>query len=357
MKSVLRNLAADMCRITGATSLARRAGRSSLVILCYHRILPVAKRNAYTLPTLAVTPEAFDAQVAVAARHYRCLPLREAMAALEKGTPSQPLLTVSLDDGYADNAVHAAPVLEKHGVRATFFVVSGLIDSTERTWYDLLGRLVQHAATQLIPELSRKPDETNPVAVWIAEHFRHRHGLNISRILAAAKALPHTTRREVMNRLYAVAPPDLLQNDDDRLMTRGQLNLLASRGHEIASHTVTHPLLPRLTDDELHAELIDSKTAIAQMTGAEVVSLAYPNGDHDDRIVAAARAAGYRFAVTTRPGRNRRTADPLRLSRLYVSQERTSRGNGACSSGLFELELAGLADHVFLRRRRQESTP
>ncbi len=352
MKTLVRSLAASTLHFARVTALARNANRSSLVILCYHRVLPLLERANYIIPALAVTPDIFEAQMATAIRHYHCVPLRDAMNLWKKPAPHKPLLAITFDDGYADNAIHAAPILEKLGVRATFFVVSGLIGTSERAWYDLLGRMVQRMAKEPIAELARKPDEGDPVAVWIAEHFRHRHGLSVARIVAAAKALSHELRSAVISRLRAAAPDDLLQDRSDQMMSREQLRNLASQGHEIASHTMTHPLLPQLPDDTLRSELTASKETIEQVTGAGVTSFAYPNGDHDNRVVDAARAAGYHQAVTMQSGLNPRGADPLRLRRIYVTQERFSRGNGAFHAGLFEMELSGLADRLFLRRHR-----
>jgi peptidoglycan/xylan/chitin deacetylase (PgdA/CDA1 family) len=352
MKSLVRSLAADTLQLARVTALARKSNRSSLVILCYHRVLPTPERENYIIPALAVTPEAFEKQIAVVVKHYHCVPLHEAVNKWKEPAHDKPLLAITFDDGYADNALHAAPILEKFGVRATFFVVSGLIGTAERAWYDLLGRMVQRMARQPIAELTRKPAEDDPVAVWIAEHFRHRHGLSVTRIVAAAKKLPHALRIDVMVRLRAAAPDDLLQDSSDQMMSPEQLRYLASRGHEIGSHTMTHPLLPQLNDDDLCSELTASKEFIEQVTGAGVTSFAYPNGDHDNRVVDAARAAGYHCAVTMQSGLNPPGADPLRLRRIYVTQERFSRGNGAFRAGLFEMELSGLADLLFLRRHR-----
>lgn len=352
MKSHIRSLVADTLQLTSVTALARKANRSSLVIVCYHRVLPALERENYIIPALAVTPDMFEAHLATAIKLYHCVPLHEAMNKWKKPAHDKPLLAITFDDGYADNALHAAPILEKSGARATFFVVSGLIGTAERAWYDLLGRMVQRMAREPIAELARKPDEEDPVAVWIAEHFRHRHGLSVARIVAAAKKLPHALRNDVMVRLRAAAPDDLLQDRSDQMMSSEQLCSLASKGHEIGSHTMTHPLLPQLSDNDLRSELTRSRETLEQMTGACVTSFAYPNGDHDARVVDEARAAGYQQAVTMRPGINPSGTDLLRLRRIYVTQERFNRGNGDFHAGLFELELSGLADRLFLRRHR-----
>ena len=99
-------------------------------------------------------------------------------------------------------------------------------------------------------------------------------------------------------------------------MSWEQLGELQSAGWEIGSHTVSHPRLTAVADDRLHGELEDSRTALEQALGGPCESLAYPYGDHDDRVVAAAGRAGYRFAFTL-PERLA-PAEPLRWPRIGV---------------------------------------
>jgi peptidoglycan/xylan/chitin deacetylase (PgdA/CDA1 family) len=72
-----------------------------------------------------------------------------------------------------------------------------------------------------------------------------------------------------------------------------ELRRLADAGWEIGSHTRTHRRLPTLTDDELREELTASRARLEQELGAPCRSLAYPFGEADERVVAAAREAGY----------------------------------------------------------------
>lgn len=81
-------------------------------------------------------------------------------------------------------------------------------------------------------------------------------------------------------------------------LTWDQLGSLAESGWEIGSHGKSHPHLTRLSDGELHAELGDSRRTCEERLQRECRSLAYPYGDHDARVVEAARAAGYRAACT-----------------------------------------------------------
>ena len=72
------------------------------------------------------------------------------------------------------------------------------------------------------------------------------------------------------------------------------LAALRDAGWEVGSHTVTQPRLTGLAEDRLQCELTDSRAAVAAALGTDCPSIAYPYGDVDARVVAAARRAGYR---------------------------------------------------------------
>jgi peptidoglycan/xylan/chitin deacetylase (PgdA/CDA1 family) len=72
-----------------------------------------------------------------------------------------------------------------------------------------------------------------------------------------------------------------------------QAGTLRDEGWEIGSHTRTHPHLTRLPDPALGEELTASREAIEQRLGGPCRSIAYPYGDVDQRVLAAAERAGY----------------------------------------------------------------
>jgi peptidoglycan/xylan/chitin deacetylase (PgdA/CDA1 family) len=81
-------------------------------------------------------------------------------------------------------------------------------------------------------------------------------------------------------------------------MSWSELGELAEAGWEVGSHTRSHPRLTELDDGALAAELRESREACEDRLGRPCRSLAYPYGDVDDRVVEAARAAGYESAGT-----------------------------------------------------------
>lgn len=76
-------------------------------------------------------------------------------------------------------------------------------------------------------------------------------------------------------------------------MSVPELRELAGRDWEIGSHTLTHPHLPLLGDEELRDQLATSRRECAELTGTECRSIAFPYGAVDARVLREAQAAGY----------------------------------------------------------------
>jgi peptidoglycan/xylan/chitin deacetylase (PgdA/CDA1 family) len=101
-----------------------------------------------------------------------------------------------------------------------------------------------------------------------------------------------------------------------RTLTWDELREVVERGHEVGSHTVSHPRLTRISDRELGRELTESREQLESELRRPCRFLAYPYGDHDGRARAAARKAGYDGAFAL-PGTSR-PYDPFEIPRLGI---------------------------------------
>jgi peptidoglycan/xylan/chitin deacetylase (PgdA/CDA1 family) len=99
-------------------------------------------------------------------------------------------------------------------------------------------------------------------------------------------------------------------------LTWSELAELAAAGWEVGSHTRSHPRLTQVDDASLEAELRESRQVCERELRRPCRSLAYPYGDHDPRVVAAARTAGYDVACTLPEEFS--AGDPLRTSRTGI---------------------------------------
>jgi peptidoglycan/xylan/chitin deacetylase (PgdA/CDA1 family) len=98
-----------------------------------------------------------------------------------------------------------------------------------------------------------------------------------------------------------------------RTMSWDELRALAQGGVTIGAHTISHPHLTGLADADLARELQESKRRVEDEIGVECRLFAYPYGEHDPRVRAAARAAGYERAFALRRGSS---GDPFATPRV-----------------------------------------
>ena len=108
---------------------------------------------------------------------------------------------------------------------------------------------------------------------------------------------------------------------------------LIAEGWELASHTLTHPDLTGVGDEQLEREVAGSRRALRTRFRVPVDFFCYPSGRYDAHVVAAVRRAGYLGAMTTLEG-------PARIDEAYVLRRvRVNRSDGV--RGL-ALSLGGL---------------
>jgi peptidoglycan/xylan/chitin deacetylase (PgdA/CDA1 family) len=143
------------------------------------------------------------------------------------------------------------------------------------------------------------------------------------------RVLPHLTQLGLSVTIFACAAlaedgrpfyvPELTERtrgfqDEVRTMNWQELRESASMGVDIGSHTLSHAHLTRLGDSELKRELEDSKERIEDELRRPCRFLAYPYGEQDGRVRAAARSAGYEGAFALRA----RRGDPYAIPRVDI---------------------------------------
>ena len=233
-------------------------------------------------------------------------------------------IAVTFDDGYADNALTAVPLLEQAGVPATFFVVVDAVDADASC-----GGTSSSASSS--PNLSFPPSSiwSWPARGWprtvggepavdpawrnheATESVRAGLFLEVWRLLLTVGV---DERDATMDALVEWSGRPRTARPERRLMTASELRaMVASPAAEVGSHTIRHPNLTLPNDRE--REVVGSRAALAEMIGRPVTTFAYPNGYHDAAAVDAVDRAGYRGACTTDPGIVTPAESPFRVPR------------------------------------------
>jgi peptidoglycan/xylan/chitin deacetylase (PgdA/CDA1 family) len=90
---------------------------------------------------------------------------------------------------------------------------------------------------------------------------------------------------------------------------------------EVGAHTVGHPYLDELSEDDLHEEITESKAQLEAMTGSPARTFAYPYGAYDRRVRDAVAAAGFDSACAVKNALSHRADDPLAIARWIVERD------------------------------------
>ena len=321
IKIALRTALSATLHLSGWTSSAR-CHRHKLCIVTFHRVLPAADRASYPYPGLVVSPEELDFLLQYFNARFDCGTLERQYARFQSGEQvTRPLLAITFDDGQYDNFAYARPLLERHDMKATFFIPVRAIESGELLWHDQLGFALQ--------QLSQTTEGRQRVdAALTTAGIPLQRGVNIVTVaVRGAKKIPLDSRLGLVRELIAANacfdPPSYA-----RMMTRSEVALLAEEGHEIGSHSMTHCLMPECADAALEYEMAESRRLLASMTGRPVRSFCFPNGDADERSARAVAASGYQCAVTTAHGHNARGASPFLLARFDMDPARMKNSAG-----------------------------
>ena len=338
LRRVARSLIAHGLGWTGADrSIARWSGAAQApLVLGYHRVRPDVPEVSPTrgVPSLDVSVSTLEKQLDCIGGRFRFVSLDELGARLDAGSAAG-LAAVTFDDGYVDFYEHAFPLLQRKGIPAAVFVVTGLLEDGGGFLHDRLYAALEvaferwgAAGTRLL--LARRgfavdlPDEAFPALRTLLQS-------------QGPKALADICR--------ALEPELGDKPKTPRSLSWEQLIRMARAGLTIGSHTVTHTRLAGEGGERVRQEVVASRLALEARLGAPVVHFAYPDGAFDAAAVRAVAAAGYRFAYTG--CRHRDPAYPrLTLSRRVLWEGSTLGGLGRFSAHVLRAHIHGVFDRA-----------
>ncbi|MGZ8288005.1 MAG: polysaccharide deacetylase family protein [Telluria sp.] len=291
------------CRLLLRTVVAN-SRRNCLSILIYHRVRP----ETDPLFPAELDARGFDEQMSHLKEAFTIISLGEAVERLRKGTLPPGAACITFDDGYADNVEIGLPILQRHGISATFFLASGFLDGG-CMWNDAVVEMIRAAPEQLDLSSAGYGHFTldSPAA-------RQRA---ICSLLTDLKYLPLAARQQKVDAMCALVPGSRASN---LMMTSEQVRILHRAGMEIGGHTVNHPIIARMDAESARQEILGCKEQLEAIIGAPVRWFAYPNGkprtDYHEEHVEMVRSLGFDGAVSTAWGAASRATDPYQLPRF-----------------------------------------
>lgn len=287
-------------------SLSSPSGpRGRLSILIFHRVL---RQHDPLVPDVPDATQ-FEAQMRWVRSWFNVLPLSQAVQRLYVGDIPARALSITFDDGYADNEEIAAPILRRLGMTAAFFVSTGFLHG-DTMWND---RIIEAVRGTALNELDLR---CHGLATYNVASIEERRRA-ITTLLSEIKRLEPDRRRLLTDAIAGHSGP---APKPSLMMRPHQLRCLRSMGMEIGAHTVTHPILTRLSLAEARHEIAQSKETLEHLLDERVELFAYPNGvprdDYAAEHAALVQECGFACAVSTAWGAASMRSDRFQLPRF-----------------------------------------
>lgn len=289
------------------------------------------------------------------------------------------VVSLTFDDGWISHYTNALPILASHGMKGSFYIISGLAGSipnlvnnpslendnagipdgwVEGYWgtndssfeYPVAGYNTDKAVKVSISNYTDGDAKwvfadvaTNEDQVYrFAEKYKSTTSTKITARYTYADStveysdlatLPSTGGQwksldmtfyspanissiTLFNRLDSageITIDDVVVKENSFYVSQEEIVEIKNAGHEVGSHTITHPFLTQLDEATAQAELVNSKSTIESIIGGTVTTLAYPYGDTNASVKSMAQNAGYTLARGVQAGFNSKSADKFDL--------------------------------------------
>ena len=298
------------------SSLTVSQAQRALSVFIFHRVLS----EPDPLFPDEVDVQHFDELLGWIGAGFNVLPLTEALDALRAGKLPRRAASITFDDGYADNLANAAPILRSHNMCATFFIASGFLDGGIM-FNDVVIESVRHHKGE---NLNLESIGVGIVGTKDIEQKR----LAVNLILDKVKFFPQDRRKEAVDFIRdasGLIPPR------DLMLTADGVVQLRQLGMEIGAHTVSHPILSRVSDDVATREIQHGRDRLEEILGESVRIFAYPNGkrgrDYEEVHAKIVAKSGFDYAVSTDWGVARRNSDLFQIPRFTPWNRQKSKFN------------------------------
>lgn len=278
--------------------------KQRLSILIFHRVLPTFDPMRPDEPTA----EIFDWQMQLLRRYFNPLSLQEALARQQENTLPERAVCVTFDDGYADNALCALPVLERYSIPASVYVSTAFLNGG-RMWNDSVREALRIAPGQTFDLKNIGLDCYNTSSM--AERLESAEA--VIRSIKHKDPLERAQLVEQIEGMVGELPSDLM-------LTSEQLRHLSQGDISIGAHTVNHPILSSIGAHDAEKEIGGSRDSLQNILQNEVEEFAYPNGapgvDYTNEHRDMVEQLGFKAAVSTHWGAACRDSDRFQLPRF-----------------------------------------
>ena len=276
-------------------------------VLIYHRINP--EQDPFSIG--ALKPDIFKKQIEFLKKFHSILPLRDILLRAESGELPPNTIAITFDDGYADNYTYAFPILKEYEVPATLFLTVGAVGNETPLWFDKIFYAFKVTKVDVVD-----------LRDWGLDTYNLHDNKNriqvLPKIISRLRYYYEKERNEAITILLEKLKVSGFTEIRNLMIDWDMAREMDNNGFTIEAHTVSHPILSRLSEDRIDEEIRVCKNILEDKLQKQIKIFAYPNGSPDDFneiVINYLKKYEFNYAFTTINGKNFMGDNPYMLKR------------------------------------------
>jgi peptidoglycan/xylan/chitin deacetylase (PgdA/CDA1 family) len=249
---------------------------------------------------------------------YRVMPLSAYVDSLINGRDTRKAVVFTVDDGYRDFYDHVFDVFKRYGYSAAIFLTSDFIEGKLFFWWDAIEYVINHTPKKEFDLSFLGPDK------FRMDNSGQRADL-ILKVTEYCKRLKNEDKLALIRDLGRSLDVAIPQSPPEEYapLNWSQIREMQAGGIEFFPHTVTHPILARVSVDQQRDEVSRSRAALENRLNTKCDIFCYPNGgpgDFTDETIEVLKSSGYAAAVTGIAGfdSTKKPTDLFRIRRFSI---------------------------------------
>jgi len=315
--------------------LKKITGREEVTILFYHRIIDYNDKQLLNPSLLSSNPRNFEKQMKYLSKNYNVISFDDLIKwkKNKKNLPKKSVI-ITFDDGYKDNYLNAYPILRKYKLPAMIALTTGHIDNDELFWWDKVAYMINNSKVK------------NVDVVGFSE-ILFEDKLNTIRLVEKkVKNMDEDLKNQVIENLRKKLKVKL-PKQKNLFLSWKEIKEMSNNNISFCAHTVTHPILTRVSLTQAKKEILNSRINIEKKIKKKINVFTYPNGGKKDMskdIDDFLKEKDFEYCLSTMYGTNNLKKDMFRLKRVGINKDD--------DLNLFKIKIMGLgkfASYVYLR--------
>ena len=284
----------------------------NIKVFLFHRISP------HIDPVWSpISPAHFDKILTYLQKHFEIVPLEQTILGNYKPNESKKICAITFDDGYKDFVEYALPIIKKHNVPASMYVITDCVDSGLPPWTFIFNHLLLNTKNSTLEIDSVEVPNNIRKIKWTTLREKVTYINYISHVL---KRISDEERESIMQQIHAQIKD--VVNPHGLMMTWDDIRNICKEGIEIGSHSANHPVLSKdLHLDNVKHELKRSGEEIEKEIGKFPLAISYPFGIYNNEAKKIAKQVGYKMGLTVFPKEFSTNEDQFEIPRIELYSE------------------------------------